>query len=116
MVEAAEVASIYNVLKCRWKAKSAQKLPLKLLKKCRLQLDGIGRNRITSCPHGSDNRKRSRRDNVPHEERSRFRHTHCRCPSLSAAGRRHRQVRFDSATDAHRCAMVRRCQNCRASM
>jgi len=37
MVEAAEVASIYNVLKCRWKAKSAQKLLLKLLKKCWLQ-------------------------------------------------------------------------------
>jgi len=28
---------------------------------------------------GSDNRKRSRRDNVWHEERSRFRRTHCRC-------------------------------------
>ena len=33
----AEAASIYNVLKCRLKAKSAQKLPLKLLKKCWLQ-------------------------------------------------------------------------------
>jgi len=30
MVVTAEVASIYNVLKCRWKAKSAQKVTVKL--------------------------------------------------------------------------------------
>ena len=71
-------------------------------RKCWIQLNGIGRNRITRCPHDSDNRKRSRRDNVRHEERSRFRRTHCRCPSQSAAGRRRRRVRFDSATGAHR--------------
>jgi len=71
-------------------------------RKCWIQLNGIGRNRITRCPHDSDNRKRSRRDNVRHEERSRFRRTHCRCPSLSVAGRRRRRVRFDSATGAHR--------------
>ena len=40
MVEAAEAASIYNVLKCRLKVKSAQKLPLKLLKEV---LASVGR-------------------------------------------------------------------------